>query len=307
MNKTVMGSNPRKGRWSPSPRSRDTLAFLLFVAPAVLWFGFFMLRPLISVFTISLTDWTRLVRPGEFVGFENFQRFFEDPRFAQAFRNTLVHLVISLPGVIALAFFLGFYLSRRYRGSTFFRAVFFLPLVISVAAIAMIFRGLLAPTGIVNSLLDIVALDAWTQPWLGQRSTALLSVISVDFWAGVGLYAVLISAALIAVPDELYEAAEIDGASEWRQMRSIAFPYIKGFVGVVAMLHFLWILTGSAQNVLLLTSGGPTDASLTLGYYLYERAFLASSIAYSAAIGVLLLAIGVVGVVIIRTTFRRKF
>jgi len=302
-----MGSNPRKGRWGPSPRLRDTLAFVLFVAPAVLWFGFFMLRPLISVFTISLTDWTRLVRPGEFVGFENFQRFFEDPRFAQAFKNTLIHLAISLPGVIASAFFLGFYLSRRYRGATFFRAVFFLPLVISVAAIAMIFRGLLAPTGIVNSMLDIVGLGAWAQPWVGQRSTALLSVISIDFWAGVGLYAVLISVALIAVPDELYEAAEIDGASEWRQMRSIAFPYIKGFVGVVAMLHFLWILTGSAQNVLLLTGGGPTDSSLTLGYYLYERAFLASTIAYSAAIGVLLIAIGVVGVVIIRTTFRRRF
>jgi len=266
-----------------------------------------MLRPLVSVFTISLTDWTRLVRPGEFVGFENFQRFFEDPRFARALKNTLLHLAISLPGVISLAFFLGFYLSRRYRGATFFRAVFFLPLVLSVAAIAMIFRGLLAPTGIVNSVLDIVGLDAWTQPWLGQRSTALLAVISIDFWGGVGLYSVLISTALAAVPEELYEAAEIDGASEWRQMRSVAFPYIKGFVGVVAMLHFLWILTGSAQNVLLLTSGGPTDASLTLGYYLYERAFLASSIAYSAAIGVLLLVIGVIGVVIIRMIFRRRF
>jgi len=302
-----MGSNPRKGRWSPSPRSRDTLTFLAFVTPAVLWFGFFMLRPLVSVFTISLTDWTRLVNPGVFVGLENFQRFFVDPRFAQAFKNTFLHLAVSLPGVIGMAFFLGFYLSRRYRGTAFYRAVFFLPLIISVAATAMAFRGLLAPAGIVNSLLDTVGLEAWTQPWLGQRSTALWAVVSIDFWSGIGLYSVLMSTALIAVPDELYEAAEMDGASEWRQMRSIAFPYIRGFVGVVAMLHFLWILTGSAQNVLLLTNGGPTDASLTLGYYLYERAFLASTIAYSAAIGVLLLFIGVIGVLVIRMTFRRRF
>jgi multiple sugar transport system permease protein len=221
--------------------------------------------------------------------------------------NTGIHILISMPGVMLLAFMLGFFLSQRPPGYRALRLVFFSPAMISVTAIAMMFVGVYLPDGILNTLLRSVGLDILTRPWLGTSSTVLYAIIAIDFFGGIGYYAVLFSAALISIPSDIYEAAYLDGAGKWTVMWRIGFPLILDFIGVCLMLHLIWILMGAAQNVLLLTQGGPGDYSLTIGYYLYSQAFKSYQLGYSQAIGVVIFVVGVTGMLLIRKITHREY
>lgn len=133
-----------------------------------------------------------------------------------------------------------------------------------------------------------------------NQSTALGALIAIDIWSGIGFYSVLFFAALANIPQELYEAAWLDGAGYWTIMWKIAFPMMLDFFGVVVILQFLYLLSGAAQNVILLTGGGPGTATLTLGFYLYNQAFLTHRLGYSQAIAVLLFFVGIVVILLIR-------
>ena len=288
-----------RSRWG-----RDQIAFLAFVAPALIWFLVWMLWPLINMFSISTLKWESLVQKSQFTGLANYARLLADPHILHAVQNTAIHILVALPGVMFPAFVVGFFLSLRLPGYRLLRLIFFSPAMISVAALAMMFFGVYMPDGILNSILRLVGLGALTRSWLANPSTVLGSIIFLDLWGGIGFYSVLFFAYLSNMPSELYEAARLDGASLWTIQWCIAFPLSRNFFGVASMLHFLWLLTGSAQNVLILTRGGPGDYSLTLGYYLYDQAFITQRLGYSQAIGVVLFAVGILGLVLIRGAFR---
>ncbi len=286
---------------------RDRRAFLLFVAPAVLFFALLMLWPLGNMFFLSLVKWRGLLKPKTFVGLANFSRLITDRHIHRALLNTGLHLLISMPGVMIPGFMLGFFLSLRRPGYRLLRTIFFMPAIVSVTALAMMFVGVYMPDGILNTFLRAAGLDNWARPWLGTPSTVMLAIIAIDLYSGIGYYAVLFSAALSGVPAELYESARLDGAGQWTIMWRIAFPLTLGFFGVVTMLHLMWILLGAAQRVLLLTGGGPGDYSLTLGYYMYEQAFNAYQLGYSQAIAVAIFVIGFAGILIIRRATHRDY
>jgi multiple sugar transport system permease protein len=286
---------------------RDRRAFFLFVAPAVCAFALIMLWPMVNMFYLSLLEWQGLAKPKTFIGLANFYRLVSDRHFIRALSNTGIHILISMPGVMLPAYVLGFFLSQRPIGYRLLRVIFFSPAMISVTAIAMMFVGVYLPDGILNTLLRTVGLDSLTRPWLGTSSTVLFAIIAIDLYGGIGFYAVLFSASLFNVSSDLYEAAQLDGAGQWTIMWRIGFPLILDFFGVAAMLHFIWILMGSAQNVLLLTQGGPGNYSLTLGYYLYEKAFKTYQLGYSQAIGIVIFVLGVTGIFIIRKVTHRNY
>ena len=281
------------------------LTFLALVSPALLWFLAFMLWPLANMFYISLTHWNGLSLPQTFVWLDNYVRLVRDPNIAVALRNTGIHLLAGVGGVIPFAFMLGFFLSLRKPGHRIFRTLFFSPSMISVAALAMIFLGLYRPDGMLNSFLSSVGLAGLTRAWLGNQSTALAALIAIDIWSGIGFYSVLFFAALSGIPEELYEAARLDGAGYWVIMWRIAFPLMVDIVGVVVILQFLYILSGAAQNVILLTGGGPGTATLTLGFYLYSQAFLVRRLGYSQAIAVLVFGVGIAAILLIRRLTKR--
>jgi multiple sugar transport system permease protein len=279
---------------------RQRITFLLLVAPALIWFLIFMLWPLVNMFYISTMRWDGLALPQKFIFLDNFIRFFKDPNISIALRNTGIHLVVGILGVVPFAFMLGFFLSLRKPGFRLLRTIFFLPSMISVAAMAMIFLGLYRPDGMLNSFLDAVGLSSLNRIWLANQSTALGAIIAIDIWSGIGFYSVLFFAALSNIPEELYEAARLDGAEYWTLMWQIAFPLMLDFVGVVIILQFLYILSGAAQNVILLTQGGPGKATLTLGFYLYNQAFITQRLGYSQAIAVLVFFVGIAVILMIR-------
>jgi len=279
---------------------RRRVIFLLLVSPALLWFLAFMLWPLLNMFIISTKNWDGLALPQKFIFLNNFIRFFKDANIPVALRNTGIHLVVGILGVIPFAFMFGFFLSLRKPGYRIFRTIFFVPAMISVAAMAMIFLGLYRPEGMLNSFLNTFGLSSLTRLWLADQSTALGAIIAIDIWSGIGFYSVLFFAALTNIPEELYEAARLDGAEYWTLMWKIAFPLMLDFIGVVIILQFLYILSGAAQNVILLTQGGPGKATLTLGYYLYNQAFLTQRLGYSQAIAVLIFFVGIAVILMIR-------
>ncbi|GCE16456.1 carbohydrate ABC transporter permease [Dictyobacter kobayashii] len=230
-----------------------------------------------------------------------------DPIFYVAIRNTAIHIGVVLPILIPLSFLLGYYLSLKPRGYQFLNVVCFTPALMSAAAATMLFIGIYAPNGILNALLNAAHLSSLTHLWNADPSTALGSIIAINLWGGIGFCAVVFSARLSGISSELYEAAQIDGATHWERIRLIAYPMVRDFVGVMTMLQFLGLLLGSAQTVLLLTHGGPGTASTTLGFMLYDEAFVSSHLGYSQAIGVFLFIVGLIGMLLIRRIFRPAY
>lgn len=285
---------------------RNRIALGALAGPALLWYTIFMVGPLISMFYLSTLNWNSLLDDSRFTGFKNFTRIFNDPTFLVAVKNSAIQLGFDLPIMIPTAFLLGYFLSLRPRGHRLLNVIFFTPALMSASACAMMFLGIYAPDGIINVLLRSVGLGSWTRLWIADNATALPSIIVVDLWSGIGFTAVLFAARLSGIPKELYEAADIDGASQWDKIWSIAFPMIRDFVGVTTMLQFIWLL-GSAQNVLLITRGGPGNASVTLGFMLYAEAFQAEHLGYSQAVGVVIFVIGLLGMYLIRRAFRPAY
>jgi multiple sugar transport system permease protein len=288
-------------------RTRRFDPMTVFAAPALLWYLLFMIGPLVAMFVISLFKWPGLIGIRTYVGLDNYRFVLEDPLFYDSLKNTLIHVGITVPIMIPLAFMLGYYLQLRPRGHRILSVLCFTPGIISISAKALVFVGVFAPNGLLNGALNAVGLDGAATPWLANSGTALSTIIAVDLWSGIGWTAVLFAARLTSVPAEVYEAADIDGAGHWHRMWSIAFPVSKDYFGVMAMLQFLWTLFTSAALVLLLTRGGPGTSSTTLSYLVYQKAFQQQQVGYSQTVGVLLFAVGLVGMLVIRRAIRQNY
>lgn len=287
--------------------ARGRLSLSLMTAPALIWYLFFMMVPAISMVVVSFLDWPGLLARPQFAGAANYEKLLADPQFWDALRNTAVHVVIVVGVMVPLSFMLGYYLNLKPRGHRILRILFFVPALLSVSARAMVFFGMFAPGGFVNGMLSAIGLESLATSWLANPDTTLGVVIFVDLWGGIGFTAILLAARLTSVSPEIYEAAELDGASEWRKMWAVAFPVAKGYVGVVTMLQFLWTLFYSATTVLLLTKGGPGNSSTTLSFMVYQLAFIEGDIGYSQAVGVILFVVGVLGMVVISRSIKQNY
>ncbi|MDR2974499.1 MAG: sugar ABC transporter permease [Propionibacteriaceae bacterium] len=298
---------PARPRLSGSRSRRVNPALLGLSLPAIIWYIGFTLGPLLAMFYISTLKWPGLIAPSSFVGLDNFQRVFADPVFWTAVRNSIIQIGIVLPIMIPVAFMLGYYVSLKPRGHRVLRVILFTPALISLAAKSVVFLSIFAPNGLVNGFLDNIGLGGLAKPWLASTSTALGTVMVVDLWSGIGYTAILFSARLAAIPVEVMEAAELDGAGHWRRMWGIAYPICRDYFGVLAMLQFIWVLFSSAGSILLLTNGGPGNSSTNLSFLVYDKAFTQSELGYSQAVGVVLFFVGIIGMVIIRRVFRARY
>lgn len=298
---------PPKRPRATTPGPRPGSALIGFTLPAALWYGLFTIGPVVAMIYIATLRWPGLLADSVQVGPQNFLDIRGDQLFWLAVRNTAVHLLVTLPVMIPLAFMLGYYLSLKPRGHRILSVLFFTPGLISITVKGMVFFAMFAPNGAINGLLGTVGLASLQMSWTANPSTALYTVIAVDLWSGIGWTAVLFAARLTAIPSEVYEAASLDGAGHLRKIVAIARPMSTDFIGVMTMLQFLWTLFNSAAIVLLLTGGGPAGRSTTLSYYVYERAFIAQQVGYSQAVAIALFAIGLAGMVGIRRTIRQDW
>ncbi|HEY8391584.1 MAG TPA: sugar ABC transporter permease [Capillibacterium sp.] len=255
-----------------SKQKRFARGFVLAgILPAVVWYLIFAGLPIFYSLYLSFFRWSFL-DPSQFVGLANYSEILtQDQLFYKALGNTFTFTFSEISVGTVLAFCFALLINRLKRSAPFFRTVFFLPVVSSMTAVAILWRWLFQPKfGLINQLLGLVGLGPGM--WLNSPETAMESVVIMSVWKGLGFTIVLFLAGLQGIPDSLYEAAEIDGANRWQKVIRITIPLLRptfAFILITGLINGLQAFT----QMYVLTKGGPVNATLTIVYHLYNRAF----------------------------------
>ena len=257
-----------------------------FLSPWVIAFGLFGLFPFAFSLAASFTDYSPIRAGGaSFVGLANYARALSDRAFWSALGNTAFFVVGTIPFTTGLALALALAVQPAFRGRTLFRVGFFVPSVVSVVVLSLVFKGLYASNGALDGALRALGL---TPPaWLLDPRTALPAIMAMDVWSASGYYMIIFLAGLEAIPRELYDAARLEGASRRAQLAHITLPLLKPtllFVLVVNTVRSLQIFA----EVFVMTRGGPLHSTTTVVYYLYEEAFYRFNLGYASAVAYLL-------------------
>jgi raffinose/stachyose/melibiose transport system permease protein len=284
-NRTGQGARRRAG--SPGePR----LVGYLYVAPALVVFTLFLLVPLGYAVQLSFFEWDGLGL-GTWVGLDNYVAVFTDPALRAPFGHALVLVCFFSLLPVAFGLLLAAVMMRsRIRGAGFFRTVVFLPQVIALTVVAVVWRQIYAPDGPLNDMLRAVGLGGFARGWLGDPGWVLVAIGLVGTWVGTGLCTVLFLAGLSRVGRELYEAARLDGAGPLREFWSISAPAVRGELAVALTLTMVAALR-TFDLVYVMTGGGPGDASRVPAYEVYDRAILEGQVGTGITVALVLTAV----------------
>ncbi|WP_306205244.1 carbohydrate ABC transporter permease [Actinoplanes sp. RD1] len=278
---------PRKPRPLASGRQ-----LTLYLAPAVALVALFLVFPLIFTSYMSFTEWAGL-GPAQYIGLDNFVTLYHDSAFREAFTNTIWWVLIGLVVHTPLCVLVALVLHRKPRFWKFFRTAFFLPNVISSTALAFLWYFVFhVSLGLVNKLLAVAGLESWQRNWLFDPHTALWATM-LPFVIYIGFGMVLFLTQISTIPGELFEAAELDGASAWRQDWSITIPLIRRAIALQAVFVVGYALR-MFEYPFIMTGGGPADHSMTLSLYIYQQMVTANRYGLSMAAGLVTLALGAV-------------
>jgi multiple sugar transport system permease protein len=276
---------------TPSPRKRDdTRLALLFILPALIGFLVFMVWPTLRGIYLSFTKFN-LLTPPEFNGLDNYIRMAQDPVFWNALRVTIYYVVINIAVQTIFALIIAVMMQRLTK-KTWLRGIVLTPYLVSNVVAAMVFLWILDyQLGIGNKIIDAIGLDRIA--FLSSDAWVIPTIALINVWRHVGYTALLIFAGLQTIPETMYEAGRVDGASELRMFRSITVPLLRPIIALVLIIT----VVGSFQvfdTVAIATRGGPVDSSRVLQYYIYDVAFGRFQFGYASAMSVALLIVLVV-------------
>ncbi|MFD1849337.1 carbohydrate ABC transporter permease [Oceanobacillus bengalensis] len=252
-----------------------------FLLPFFIVYMIFTIFPVIKGLEMSFYDWS-LIGKLDFVGLENFTVMFSDPFFWRSLWNTTLFVILTTPTMMLLALGLALLANLNTKLQTFFRGAYFLPSILSVAVISFLAIFMLQPyNGFVNTILHSIGIEA--EPfWLADKYLAWITIVVVTLWWTVGTNMILFLVALQDIPESLYEASEIDGATRWQQFWYITLPQLKPISKVILLLQVLASFKVFAQ-IMLITGGGPGGATRPLIQYIYESGFTQNNLGYAAA------------------------
>jgi raffinose/stachyose/melibiose transport system permease protein len=266
---------------------RNPLAYALFVFPALALYMTFYVVPMFSSLKYSVTSWNG-INEATFNGLDNFIKAFRDEKFLIALRNNIIFVLFSIFIQIPLIVGLSILVSGVRRFLDFYKTTVFMPSVLSTAIVGVIWKFIYHPdAGLVNQVLRAVGLESWALGWLGEENFAFLAILVTNAWQWTGFYIVLVLAAIFAIPKEMQEAGEIDGAVGWRKARYLTIPLIRPVILVIMLLS----ITGAMKAmdiVMIMTSGGPFGSSEVMGTYMYKQAYSMSQFGYANAISILI-------------------
>lgn len=268
---------------------RDIGTVLLFILPAAIPLGLFWVYPMIKSIFISFTDWDYITSDYNIVGLANYKELFSDEAFLSSLKNTFVFTVGTLVPTIVLGLAIAVVLRRKIKGSALYKAVIFSPWITPTVAISIVWSWILEPEyGFANYVLGLLNLPQLQ--WLKSSDTAMLGVILVTVWKGLGWAMVFYLTALEKVPHEIYEAADVDGAGFWNKFKSITLPLISPttfFLTIITTINSLQ----AYDQIQVLTQGGPAGSTRTLLYFYYQTAFENFNTGKATAIAVVMLII----------------
>ena len=273
---------------------KNNWAAYLFILPLILLSFVMIYYCIIRTVMVSFTDWNGMTDTMNFVGLKNYAKLVKDKTFWTAVVNNIIFFFGTVFVQAAVGFLLAVLLKKKLPGSNVFKAVYFMPIAMATSITTAIFKIIMDPTnGSPNNFLRAIHLDMFAVSWLGDKRYALLSVIIVNIFQWMGFSMITYYAGLMALPDDVYEAAKIDGAGFWRTTVSVTFPMLKGTTNVLLILGIVGSLK-TFDIVKLLTAGGPGRSTTVLNTYLYEKAFKDFNAGGAAAIGVAILIIAMI-------------
>ena len=273
---------------------KNNWAAYLFILPLILLSFVMIYYCIIRTVMVSFTDWNGMTDTMNFVGLKNYAKLVKDKTFWTAVVNNIIFFFGTVFVQAAVGFLLAVLLKKKLPGSNVFKAVYFMPIAMATSITTAIFKIIMDPTnGSLNNFLRAIHLDMFAVSWLGDKRYALLSVIIVNIFQWMGFSMITYYAGLMARPDDVYEAAKIDGAGFWRTTVSVTFPMLKGTTNVLLILGIVGSLK-TFDIVKLLTAGGPGRSTTVLNTYLYEKAFKDFNAGGAAAIGVAILIIAMI-------------
>jgi len=268
---------------------RAGLAPYVFLAPGFVLFAAFIIFPTLRAFQISFYDWGIVAGSvSKFLGFDNYSRAFHDPHFWLTLSNSGMYMLLTVPAQIAIGLCIALLLKARSPVQPLFRVLFYLPVVTSWVVVSLLFKFLFADGGLVNYTLgSFLHITDGQTSWLSQRWTALVAICALGVWKGIGWSMMIFLAALQGVPQNLEEAATVDGAGRWQRFRAVTLPAIwpaMAFVTVMLVIGGFNVFT----SVVLMTNGAPGGQTDVLLTYMYQQAFGNLDFGYGSAIAVLL-------------------
>jgi multiple sugar transport system permease protein len=258
-----------EGRWA-----------LAFLAPTLLGLAVLSAGPILATLAISLTKWDLLTAP-KLVGLDNFVALLSDDRFLKALRNTFFYTVVSVPVGLVVALGLALALNTKVRGIAFIRTAYFLPVVTSTIAVALVWQWIYsADSGLLNQVLGIFGITS--QKWLSDPTLAMPSIIAMSIWQGLGVNVIIFLAGLQAIPSDLLDAASVDGAGSWARLRNVTLPLLTPsvfFTGVLSLIGSFQVF----DQIFVLVKPRPTEATITVVYFIYENGFKFFKMGYASA------------------------
>lgn len=242
------------------------------IVPTLVWYWFFAYQPIILAFRLAVVKYQMLDPAGSpFVGLDNFRQLFANPLFLVSIRNTLVWAVLSFVGMLPISLGISLCLVTVRRGRNLYQGILFLPVVISLVAIALLFRMLMDPeVGQLNRLLEGLGLP--TLQWLSSSNTALPTAVGISIWKGLGFYVVILTAGMLNIPAELHDAATVDGVNGWQRFRFITLPLLSHTLALVMVILAIGALQ-EFTGIYVLTNGGPGNATYMYNLLIYQEAF----------------------------------
>lgn len=301
-------SLPEDATPGPSPTRRtDARVAWGFSSPALLFLLLFLILPFVLAVVFSFTN-ARLISPlpTRFVGVDNYISVLTSSTFWRGLLNNTIFVLVVVPLQTVLALFLAILVNRQLPGRTVFRTIYFMPVVTVMAAAATIWVLLFNPNGLINAAMEVVTFGQFSPDWLNSTTWALPAVMIVSIWQGVGFQMIILLAALQDVPDTLYEAASIDGATPWQQFTNVTLPGIRnGLIFVVTVTTILAFRLFDQVYLMPQSPGGPLDATRTMMLEMVETGFARQSIGQGSAIAVVFFVI-VLTITLVQRRFIRE-
>ena len=270
-------------------RAKSQRRFVLAcLAPAVILVAIFIFYPTINVFKMSLFRMGAITNTSEFVGLSNFKTLMEDKNFLEAMQNTILVIVLVMICTIVLAILFAALLSRgKFKGKNLFRVIFYIPNILSIVVIGGIFGAIYDPSnGLLNTFLEAIHLDGLTHKWMGEPDIVIYSVIFALVWQAIGYYMVMYMSGMSAIPEDLYEAASLDGSSEIHTFFSVTLPLIWTNIRTTLTFYIISTINLSFLFVQIMTDGGPNGKTEVFLNYMYKQAYGNGAYGYGMAIGV---------------------
>ena len=258
------------------------------LAPAVILVALFMFWPTVNVFRMSLYRMGGITNRKEFIGLQNFKTLMEDKNFLEAMQNTILIIVMVMIFTIVFAILFAAILQRgKFKGKNFFRVIFYIPNILSIVVIGGIFGAIYDPSnGLLNTFLEAVHLDFLTHKWMGEPKIVIYSIIFALVWQAIGYYMVMYMSGMSAIPEDLYEAASLDGSSEINTFFTVTLPLIWTNIRTTLTFYIISTINLSFLFVQIMTDGEPNGKTEVFLNYMYKQAYGNGAYGYGMAIGV---------------------